>query len=131
MSSKSTSKGKMPVDNRSDLFEFQFTLFTFLASKKRKMGTPDPSQHRLDRFLSLTPTASAPSTPTMKSTSSTEEKDDPMQIDSEPLKQSKTFLGLFRQQSTVPTITIANTNRKEYHYAMLLGSKLRLFFFFF
>lgn len=73
------------------------------------MAASDPSQRRLDRFLSSTPTPPA----TASSASSNQGNDDPMQIDSEPRNESKSFLGLFRQQSIIPVITIENTNRKS------------------
>jgi hypothetical protein len=86
-----------------------------IATKKRKVNV-DPSQHRLDRFLSssISPSASQSS------------RDDPMQIDSTRTQQQQnetssdpltvnvsSLLGTFRQQSLIPCIAIANANRKS------------------
>ncbi|GAA5805708.1 hypothetical protein HPULCUR_011232 [Helicostylum pulchrum] len=66
--------------------------------KKRKfVSAVDPSQHKMDRFLS---------------SSSLERKDDPMVVDSPTvvpdLKEKSNVLGTVRQQSLTPCIVIAN-----------------------
>lgn len=72
-----------------------------LVVKKRKfVSAVDPSQHKMDRFLS---------------SSSLERKDDPMVVDSPTvvpdLKEKSNVLGTVRQQSLTPCIVIANAKR--------------------
>lgn len=75
-----------------------------VAVKKRKYANVDPSQHRMDRFLSFNTLAQA--------------KDDPMEIDIPSTAHKSiskdTVLGTVRQQSLTPRIVITNPKRKAF-----------------
>ncbi|CEP10928.1 hypothetical protein [Parasitella parasitica] len=76
--------------------------------KKRKMGSPvDPTQKRLDRFLS----AASPS-PSLSPGPSSLTLSEPMQIDLAGSSAAKNpMLGTYRQQIILPKITIADADR--------------------
>lgn len=71
----------------------------------------DPTQRRLDRFLST----SSPS-PSPSPSSSTLSKNEPMQIDSVvPIIKKNPMLGTYRQQIILPKITIADADRTVFY----------------
>ncbi|CAO3645006.1 unnamed protein product [Mucor fragilis] len=77
--------------------------------KKRKMGSSpvDPTQRRLDRFLSTSSPSSSPS----PSPSSTFVKNEPMQVDSVvPATIKNPMLGTYRQQIILPKIAVADAD---------------------
>lgn len=78
-----------------------------LATKKRKTFSPDPTQGRLDKFLSPTKQITPGST-----------ADDPMQIDdgpvAPPVKQARLEPNdtLYTKKTAASAITILQLNRK-------------------
>lgn len=92
-----------------------------LVVKKRKfVSVVDPSQHKMDRFLS---------------SSSSERKDDPMVVDSPTivtdLKEKSNVLGTVRQQSLTPCIVIANAKRNYLCLSIHIHTPILIFFFVF
>lgn len=71
----------------------------------------DPTQRRLDRFLSTSSPSQSPS----PSPSSYLVKNEPMQLDSVvPNIKKNPMLGTYRQQIILPKITIADADRTVY-----------------
>lgn len=78
--------------------------YSFLATKKRKVSSPDSTQHRLDRFLS--PASKQPSPA----------KEDLMQVEKpsamkQPRLESNEIS--YTKHTLAPAITITNLNRKK------------------
>lgn len=106
--SKPASKGSNCMQRETDRTLNQAEWIAGL--KKRKMGSSpvDPTQRRLDRFLSTSSPSSSPS----PSPSSTFVKNEPMQVDSVvPATIKNPMLGTYRQQIILPKIAVADADR--------------------